>query len=134
MPRRFASENLAPVAERNEAKRTRDPQGEIAMSVVIGTFIPTKGGGWDGSILTLTMRAKVRLVPNDNRDNDRAPAFRVFIGKSRIGDAWTAITNNENSRNYLRVTFDGPDLREPFSAALFPSDGREAQLVWRRQE
>ena len=44
---------------------------------VIGTFTPAKDGGWTGSIRTLTINMKVRLVPNDNRDNDNAPAFRV---------------------------------------------------------
>ncbi len=104
------------------------------MSFVIGTFILTKEGGWSGNIQTLKINAKVRFVPNDNRDNENAPAFRLFVGKSRVGDAWTARTNNETPKDYLRVTFDGPDLPEPFGAALFPSDeGGNAQLVWRRR-
>jgi uncharacterized protein (DUF736 family) len=53
----------------------------------IGTFTPSKEGGWTGAIHTLTINAKVRLVPNDNREHENAPAFRVFVGKSRIGDA-----------------------------------------------
>lgn len=104
------------------------------MSFVIGTFTPTTEGGWVGSIRTLKIDAKVRFVPNDNRDSEKAPAFRIFAGKSRVGDAWAARTNNENPKDYLRVTFDGPDFPEPFAAALFPSDeGNDAQLVWRRR-
>ena len=30
---------------------------------VIGTFTPAKDGGWTGSIHTLTINTKVRLVP-----------------------------------------------------------------------
>lgn len=104
------------------------------MSFVIGTFAPTKEGGWVGSIRTLMINAKVRFVPNDNRDGDNAPAFRLFIGKSRVGDAWVARTNGDNPKDYLRVTFDGPGFLEPFGAALFPSDRSEdAELVWRRR-
>ena len=104
------------------------------MSIVIGTFTPAKDGGWNGSIQTLTMAAKVRFVPNDNRDNQRAPAFRVFVGKSRIGDAWSARTNGDSPKEYLRVVLDDPSLQGPISVALFPSDeGNEAQLVWRRR-
>ncbi|MBU6298747.1 MAG: DUF736 family protein [Alphaproteobacteria bacterium] len=104
------------------------------MSFIIGTFTPTTEGGWVGSVRTLTIDAKLRFVPNDNRDNENAPAFRVYVGKSRVGDAWTARTNGETQKDYLRVTFDGPDFGEPFGAALFPSDeGKEAQLVWRRR-
>ena len=100
---------------------------------VIGTFTPTKDGGWAGSIRTLTIQAHVRFVPNDNRESEKAPAFRVFIGRSRVGDAWTARSAGENPRDYLRVRLDDPSLSEPLSAALFQSaDGKEAQLMWNR--
>ena len=101
---------------------------------VIGTFTPSKEGGWIGTIHTLTMNAKIRLVPNDNRDNENAPAFRVFVGKSRIGDAWEARTQGDSPKDYLRVRIDDPSLPEPLSAALFRSeDGNGAQLVWGRR-
>ncbi len=51
------------------------------MSIMIGSFTPAKGGGWNGSILTLTMRARIGLVPNDNRDNDRATCVQGFHRK-----------------------------------------------------
>ena len=54
---------------------------------IIGTFTPTKDGGWTGTIRTLTIDVKARFVPNDNRDNDRAPDFRVFAGRSELGAA-----------------------------------------------
>lgn len=101
---------------------------------VIGTFTLTKEGGWSGAIRTLTIDAKIRFVPNDNRDNENAPAFRVMAGHSRIGDAWNAHSGGDSPKNYLRVKFDDPSLLEPISAGLFPSeDGCSAQLVWNRR-
>ena len=101
---------------------------------VIGTFTPVKDGGWTGSIHTLTINAKVRLVPNDNRDHENAPAFRVFVGQSRVGDAWEARSGGDKPKDYLRIKFDDPSLPEPLSAALFPSEeGTVAQLVWSRR-
>jgi uncharacterized protein (DUF736 family) len=101
---------------------------------LIGTFALAKNGGWTGTIRTLTIDAKVRLVPNDNRDNENAPAFRVFVGQSRIGDAWEARSGGDSPKDYLRVRLDDPSLPEPISAALFPSEeGGEAQLVWNRR-
>jgi uncharacterized protein (DUF736 family) len=101
---------------------------------IIGTFTPSKEGGWTGSIRTLTIYAQLRFVPNDNRENDQAPAFRVFIAKSRIGDAWIARSSAENPRDYLRVKLDDPSLPEPLNAALFWSEnGNEAHLVWNRR-
>lgn len=100
----------------------------------IGIFVPAKDGGWTGSIHTLTINTKLRFVPNDNRDSDNAPAFRVFAGQSRVGDAWEARSNGDNPKNYLRVKLDDPSFSEPISAALFPSDnGTSAELVWSRR-
>ena len=101
---------------------------------VIGTFVPSKEGGWIGGIQTLTIKARLRFVPNDNRENENAPAFRVFVGRSRIGDAWQATSSGEEPNEYLRVRLDDPSLPEPISAALFQSGkGESAQLVWSRK-
>ena len=100
---------------------------------MIGTFTPAKDGGWIGTIQTLTINAKLRLVPNDNRTGDNAPAFRVLLGQSHIGDAWEARSRGDNSKGYLRVKLDDPSLSQRITAVLFPSDdGSLAQLVWNR--
>jgi uncharacterized protein (DUF736 family) len=101
---------------------------------VIGTFKPSKGGGWIGTIHTLTMNTRLRLVPNDNRNNENAPAFRVLVGKSHIGEAWEARSDGDTSCNYLRIRLDDPSLPAPLSAALFWSEnGSQARLVWSRR-
>ena len=101
----------------------------------IGIFTPTKDGGWSGSIRTLTLDAKLRLVPNDDRTSDKTPAFRVLVGNFRIGDAWESQTTGDTPKPYLRLRLDDPSLSEPLTAALFPSDtGDKAQLVWKRRE
>lgn len=96
--------------------------------------VPSKEGGWVGGIHTLTIKARLRFVPNDNRENENAPAFRVFVGRSRVGDAWQATSSGHERKEYLRVRLDDPSLPEPINAALFRSDGGEkAQLVWSRK-
>jgi uncharacterized protein (DUF736 family) len=100
----------------------------------IGSFTLSKDGGWTGSIHTLTIDTKIRLVPNDDRASDKAPSFRILVGASRIGEAWEARTSGDAPKNYLRLRLDDPSLSEPLTAALFPSDdGVKAQLVWNRR-
>jgi uncharacterized protein (DUF736 family) len=100
---------------------------------VIGTFKLGKNGGWTGHVRTLTLDTRLRLVPNDDRDHDDAPAFRVLIGGSCIADAWEQRSRGEEAKEYIRVKFDDPALPALVIAALFPShDGTEGQLVWRR--
>lgn len=101
---------------------------------VIGTFTPHKDGGWIGTIRTLTINVKARFVPNDNRENEQAPAFRIFAGRSEIGAAWRQRTSGENPREYLSIRLDDPSWREGMSMAMFEvDDGKEANLVWTRR-
>ena len=83
----------------------------------IGAFTLSNDGDWTDSIRTLTIDVKVRLVPNDDRPHDNAPAFRVLVGNARIGDAWNARTTGDNPKYYLRVRLDDPSLPESFTAA-----------------
>jgi len=102
--------------------------------IVIGTFKPTAQGGWEGSIETLSIDRKVRLVPNDNRRSDRAPHFIVLRGWSRVGEAWRARTREETPREFLRVELDDPAWPMPLKVALFPdAEGARAEMVWRRR-
>lgn len=101
---------------------------------VIGTFTPTKDGGYEGTIRTLTIDLKARFVPNDNRSSDAAPVFRVFTGRSEIGAAWRSRVIGPEGRAYLSVSLDDPCLPTAIHAALFENaEKRSAQLVWSRR-
>lgn len=72
-----------------------------------------------------------RLVPNDNQAGERAPAYRVFAGKSELGAAWKARSQGDNPRDYLSRKLDDPCLSEAMSLALFEAErGEKATLVW----
>src|SRR5260221_10108132 len=100
---------------------------------VIGTFHPTKDGGWTGTLRTLALDVRLRFVPNDNRMNDAAPAFRIFAGDFEVGAAWRKRSAGEQPRDYLSVTLDDPGLMRPISAALFESNPSESHLIWNRR-
>ena len=98
----------------------------------IGNFTTSKDG-YIGTIRTLTINAKARIVANDQKKSEGAPDFRVYAGKAELGAAWKAKTNGEESREYLSVLLDDPSFAEPIRAALFEEDGT-AYLVWNRRE
>ena len=54
-----------------------DGDEELHMPV-IGTFRTDKDG-YSGSIRTLSLNAKVRIVANDQKQTASAPDFRVFL-------------------------------------------------------
>lgn len=99
----------------------------------IGEFKASRAGGWEGEIRTLSLTAKVRLEPNDNRTHPNAPNYRVMMGGFHVGDAWEHQLRAEPSRPYCRVSLDDPRFDAPIWATLFSdSEGLSAQLVWSR--
>lgn len=78
--------------------------------------------------------AKVHLGPNDNRDDENAPAFRVFVGLSGSVTPGRPVQAATSPKDYLHGRLDDPSLCEPTGVALFlPTEGKEAPLVWNRR-
>jgi uncharacterized protein (DUF736 family) len=100
---------------------------------VIGTFSAVKDG-YAGSIRTLTVSSKVRMVANDRKEGETAPDFRIMAGGSEIGVAWRK-TKQGSEETYLRVKLDDPALPQPIWGALIEAteDG-VARLLWRRDK
>jgi uncharacterized protein (DUF736 family) len=99
----------------------------------IGEFKASRAGGWEGEIRTLSLNAKVRFEPNDNRTHPNAPHYRIMMAGFHAGDAWEHQSRGEPSRTYCRVSLDDPRFDVPIWAMLFPdSEGQNAQLVWTR--
>jgi uncharacterized protein (DUF736 family) len=89
--------------------------------------------GYVGTIRTLTVNVKARIVANDQKKSEGAPDFRVYAGRTELGAAWKAKTNGEEPRDNLSLQLDDPSFPEPIRAALFEEDGA-AFLVWNRRE
>jgi len=101
---------------------------------IIGMFTPARDGGWTGRIRTLTVNSRVRFVPNDNRNNNHSPDYRIYVGVSEIGAAWRGRPATGRAGKYLRVRLDDPNLPEPLNAAMIESaDGLSARLLWGRR-
>jgi uncharacterized protein (DUF736 family) len=83
---------------------------------IIGTFSAVKDG-YAGTIRTLTMSVRVRLIANDRKDADGAPDFRIVAGAAEIGAAWRR-TRKGSEETYLSVKLDDPALPQPIWGAL----------------
>jgi len=98
----------------------------------IGNFTAGKDG-YVGTIRTMTINVKAKIVANDNKKSDSAPDFRVYAGQAELGAAWKAKTKGDDSQDYLSVLLDDPSFPEPIRVELFQKDG-VAYLVWNRRE
>lgn len=100
----------------------------------IGTFTQTKDG-FVGTIRTMTINVKTRIVANDDKANDKAPDFRVYAGGAELGAAWRETTNGEEPRDYLAFQLDDPSFAEPIRAAFFENvEEGTGVLVWNRRD
>lgn len=79
----------------------------------IGSFTRGNDGAYAGTIKTLAIDAKARLVPSDPAStSDKAPDLRVIVSGVEIGAAWRRTSKDD--RTYHSVKLDDPsDLRQP---------------------
>ena len=70
----------------------------------IGAFAKFEDGSIHGDIKTLTLNVKAAVFRPAEKDNDKAPDYRIFAGQTEFGAAWKK-TSREN-RDYLSVKLD----------------------------
>jgi uncharacterized protein (DUF736 family) len=95
----------------------------------IGTFTRSENGSFSGTIRTLTLNVKATLRPSE-KDNDKAPDYRIFAGAIECGAAWKKTSRDD--REYLSVKLDDPSLPAPIYASLVEGDTGEHRLIWSR--
>ena len=97
----------------------------------IGTFTASDNC-YIGAIKTLTLNIKARFVASE-KDNDKAPDYRIFAGVTEFGAAWKK-TARDSDREYLSVKLDDPSFPAPIYASLVKVDGDEGfNLIWSRR-
>jgi uncharacterized protein (DUF736 family) len=95
----------------------------------IGTFTRSDNGSFNGTIRTLTLNVKAIIRPS-NKDNEKAPDFRVFAGTVEFGAAWKKTSRED--REYLSIKLDDPSFAAPIYASLVEADDGEQRLIWSR--
>lgn len=99
---------------------------------IIGNFTK-QSDGYVGTVRTLTVEVKVRLVPNE-KGSENAPDYRVqTAGNYEIGAAWRKVSG-ATERPYLSVTLDDPSFPATLYARLVESEGGSYDLVWTRSK
>ena len=94
---------------------------------IIGTFTK-QDNGFQGSLATLTVKAKVNIAPVE-KTSEKAPDFRVFANNAEIGAAWSAKSKEE--KDYLSVKLDDPSFPTAILCRLVET-GDKHSLVWTR--
>lgn len=97
----------------------------------IGSFIRS-GDGFVGTVKTLSHNIEAKIVPTE-KDNDKAPDYRISAGPMECGAAWKRTSNA--GREYLSVKLDDPSFPAPIYASLVTVAGDERlALIWSRRD
>lgn len=100
----------------------------------IGQFTRTPSGFF-GQLRTLSLDLELTIVPADNTESEKAPAYRIHLGDEdgpEVGAGWKH--TGERSGPFIAVLLDDPVFQQPIRARLFQSDedGRDWGLHWTR--
>ena len=85
-----------------------------------------------GTLRTLTLNVKAKLVPNDKGDNEHAPDYRLQAGGLEVGAAWKKVSKAE--RPYVSVTLDDPSFPATVYARLIEGEDGTHDLIWSRNK
>ena len=97
----------------------------------IGTFTAEKDG-FTGTLRTLTLNVKVKLVANDKGENENAPDFRLQAAGHDIGAAWQK--TRDPGRPYVSVSLYDPSFPATVYARLIENEDGTHDLIWSRSK
>ena len=98
---------------------------------MIGTFTKTEDC-FVGTIRTMTINVKAKIVPNKEKPNDGAPDYRIYAGGAELGAGWREKSKDEN-KDYLALKLDDPSFAAPIRAAFFENaEEGTGVMVWSR--
>jgi len=94
----------------------------------IGSFSQDDLFGQEGTLETLTLKAKVKFVPLKDR-SEKQPDYRILAGKREIGAAWSRTSKNGGAYLFLKLT--DPSQPDPVLCNLYRSASGPA-VLWAR--
>ena len=99
------------------------------MARALGYFSATERG-FEGTIATLTAKAAVDIVTNEQKETDRHPAYRIYAKTGlEIGGIWIA-HNKTTGEEYLSATLSNPAFGDKeIYANLAPVKGEDGKFV-----
>jgi len=78
------------------------------MAQSLGTVTKRDNGGYEGTLAMMTLNTRITIVPNETKENDRQPDFRIYAAKGgEIGGGWNRVGKN-SGKDYISLTFAHP--------------------------
>ena len=108
------------------------------MAQSLGTVTKRENGGYEGTLAMMTLNTKITIVPNEAKENERQPDFRIYAARgNEIGGGWNRIGKN-SGKEYISLTFAHPAFGDKrVFANLARAAGQEGEdtlaILWNPQ-
>lgn len=75
----------------------------------IGFVKKQKDGSYKGQLKTVSIRADIAIVPNDNKSNPNQPDFHVLTGDVEVGAGWKKKAAS-SGKSYVSLSIAAPEF------------------------
>lgn len=80
------------------------------MAQALGYVTKTETGGYEGTLATMSLKKRIRILPNPAKETDAQPDYRVYTeDRVEIGGGWNRVGKTSGNA-YLALTFSAPEL------------------------
>ena len=112
------------------------------MAQALGTVTKRSDGGFEGALAMMTLTTRITIIPNETKENERQPDFRIYTGSptgrgAEIGGGWTRVGKN-SGKPYISLSFAHPAFGDKrLFANLVRAAGQESEdvlaILWNPQ-
>ncbi len=80
------------------------------MAQALGYVTKAETGGYEGTLATMSLKKRIRILPNRAKETDAQPDFRVYTeDRVEIGDGWNRV-GKASGNPYVSLTFSAPEF------------------------
>ena len=80
------------------------------MAQALGYVTKTETGGYEGTLAMVSLKTRIRILPNRAKENDAQPDFRVYTeDRVEIGGGWHRVGRTRGNA-FVSLTFSAPEL------------------------
>lgn len=68
------------------------------MAQALGYVTKNETGGYEGALATMSLKKRIRILPNARKETDAQPDFRVYTeDRVEIGGGWNRVGNRSST-------------------------------------
>ncbi|HKY82284.1 MAG TPA: DUF736 domain-containing protein [Sphingobium sp.] len=72
-------------------------------------YVTRNGNGFKGQLRTLSIRAEIEIIPNNRKNGDSQPDYRVMAAGVEVGAGWVR-RGEMSGKDYVSLSLAAPEF------------------------